>query len=848
MRKAAIIILLTAALCPVALAVPVPINGDFEASGRDDAPGWIVDGPWRFSGTMPYNRSRRAAGIAGDSLSGDSLTSLSGVVVHPGLSVRLTGYYRGGTGLQVRLEFVGIDGTVLAQAGWLQMSEAAEWAQFSHAVPVPTDLPSLGPVYARVVLAVTEDGAEGTFDELRFPDNEVWPPVRSAAGGSDQGATPVKYPVPPPPLNTMPNPALRGAAVPHGWSSFGPAEATSWQPGALSAQGSAEPVGWTAEIAQIDVSVPQRLSFTADVAAGAEAGPRPYAVLLRRDPRGAKVYAQTVIPLDAGTREVEVLLDSVEKLPAPGSAQFMVVCPAGCAARVTLGDPSLKADPHVPTVTAARRDFGIFDDGSKTSLYVKVPNAIDQVMEMVTHLKIQDSAGTGLTYEKRNMACGARAVALFPVSAKLKRNGLYHLMMRVQTSDGSRDLVHGLFPFVVAPSDPAGPKNSSVCVTVNGADAAEIAAVATAGVGWVSAPLDYPPGGQAPRLAALARDMATAASTARGYGVAYSIVIKLPAGPLPAAEEFDAFASTVIRRLSSSADAYILDAPAESLLPDAGARSLAELGRIVARHAGGSAVVLVPQGVAERGFPAEGGQRPEQFDDIDATSMDSPGDVNREPTDAGHDCAQPGLEPAPQPVAPATPPLPPIPAPAPTAPAAPAAAGEYAGAYEVLFAGSGRITGTWLAAAEVSGQAVEPAMLHSCLKGLADGRVVVSWGTPDAGRVLDDAGIANTNWLAVWNMARMLRDRQFSAEIDAPEGVTALRFAGADRDLVVIWSDGPLKQVSLSGNLGGAMRTDIHGGEDPLQATAGQARLLASREPTYITLPSAGALTISDAP
>jgi len=764
--------------------------------------------------------------------------------VRPGQSVRLTGYYRGGAGLQVRLELIGIDGAVLAQGGALQMVEAADWAQFAHDFTIPTDLHSAQLVYARVVLEATRDGAEGTFDDLRFPDGEVWPPVRAAATGNEEAATPTKYPVPPAPVEAMPNPSIRGAAVPHGWSGFGPASATSWQPGSLSAQGSAEPVGWTADIAQIDVSVPQRLSLTADVTAGAQAGPRPYAVLLRHDPRGLKVYGHTIIPLNAGRQEVEVLVDSVEKLPAQGSARFMVVCPAGCADTVTLSAPSLKADPHVPSVTAARRDFGIFDDGSKTSLYVRVPNAIDQVMEMVTHLKIQDIDGAALSYEKRNMACGARAVALFPVSAKLKRNGLYHLMMRVQTTDGSRDLVSGLYPFVVAPSDPAGPKNSAVCATVSGTDAAQIEALATAGVGWVSATLDYPPGGQMPRLQAVARDMATAAATARYRDIGYAVRIKLPGGPLPAAEEFEAFASTVARRLGSSADAYILDAPAESFQPDAGARSLAELGRIITRHAGGSAIVLVPQGVAERGFPAEGGQRPEQFDDIEATAIDSPGDINREPTDAGHDCAQPGFEASAQPVAPASPPLPPTPAPATPAPATPAAAG----AYEVLFAGSGRITGTWLAPPAVSEQAPEPAMLQACLRGLAEGHGLVSWDAEGATRVLDDEGIANTSWLALWNMARMLREKQFSAAVDSPEGVTALRFAGADRDVVIIWSDGPRRQVSLSGSVAGSTHTDIYGGEDPLQAAAGHAKLVVTWEPTYITLPTAGALTIAEAP
>lgn len=855
MKQAATTILLIAVLCPAALAVPVPINGDFEASGRDDAPGWAIDGPWRFSGNLPHNRSRRAAGIGGDSLAGDALTSLSGVVVRPGQSVRFTGYYRGDAGLQVRLELIGIDGAVHAQAGAVQMVEASDWAQFAHDFAIPAAVESTQMLYARVVLEVTQDGAEGTYDDLRFPDGETWPPVRAAGPADDEDMVPTKYPIPPPPANALPNPAMRGAAVPHGWNSFGPADATSWQPGSLSAAGSDETVGWSADIAQIDVSVPQRLGFMADVApSGEQAGRHPYAVLLRCDTRGSKVYAHTVIPLRAGRQEVEVLVDAVEKLPARGGAQFMLVCPAGCTDTVTLSAPALTADPHVPSVTAARRDFGIFDDGSKTSLYVRVPNALDQVTEMVTHLKIQDIHGTALSYEKRNMACGARAVALFPVSAKLKRAGLYHLLMRVQTSDGSRDLVHGLFPFVVAPSDAAGPKNPAVCATISGTDAAEIEALATAGVGWVRADLDYPPGGQARRLEALARDMGTAAATARYRGIGYAVRIKLPGGPLPAADEFDAFASTVTRRMGSNAEAYILDAPAESLLPDAGARALAELGRIVSRHAGGSAIVLVPQGVAERGFPSGGGQRPEQFDDIEGTSIDSPGDMNREPTDAGHDCAQPGLQPSEQPVAPATapasPPLPPTPEPATPAPVAqtPVATGEYAGAYEVLFAGSGGISGTWLAPAEVGGQAPEPATLQACLRGLAEGHALVSWDAQGPTRVLDDEGIANTSWLALWNMAGLLRGRQFSAALDGPEGISAFRFSGSVGDVVVIWSDGPRRSVSLSGSLAGSTQTDIYGGEDPLQAAAGHARLAVTWEPTYITLPTAGALTIAEAP
>lgn len=384
---------------------------------------------------------------------------------------------------------------------------------------------------------------------------------------------------------------------------------------------------------------------------------------------------------------------------------------------------------------------------------------------------------------------------------------------------------------------------------MTGTDAAEIEALATAGVGWVSANLDYPPGGQMPRLEALARDMATAAGTARQRDIGYAIRIKLPAGALPAAEEFEQFASTLAGRIGSSADAYILDAPVESFQPDAGARALAELGRLITRHAGGSAIVMVPQGVAERGFPAEGGQRPEQFDDIEATAVDLPGNMNREPTDAGHDCAQPGLQPS-APTSPVAAPTPPVAAPTTPAPRTPApvAAGEYAAAYEVLFAGSGRITGTWLAPPAVSGQAPEPAMLQACLRGLAGRHALVSWDAQGPTRVLDDEGIANTSWLALWNMARTLRGKQFSAAVDSPEGITAIRFSGSTGDVVVIWSDGPHRSVSLSGSLTGSTQTDIYGGEDPLQAAAGHARLVVTWEPTYITLPTAGALTIAEAP
>ena len=166
----------------------------------------------------------------------------------------------------------------------------------------------------------------------------------------------------------------------------------------------------------------------------------------------------------------------------------------------------------------------------------------------------------------------------------------------------------------------------------------------------------------------------------------------------------------------------------------------------------------------------------------------------------------------------------------------------------MLFAGSGRITGTWLAPPAMGGQAPEPAMLQACLQGLAEGHALVSWDAQGPTRVLDDEGIANASWLALWNMARMLREKQFSAAVDSPEGITALRFSGSTGDVVAIWSDGPRTSVSLSGDLARATLADIYGGEDPLQATAGHARLAVSWEPSYITLPAAGALTIAEAP
>jgi cell division septation protein DedD len=720
------------------------------------------------------------------------------------------------------------------------------------------------------VLEVAEDRAEGAFDNLIFPDDEVWPPPRPAKpedeDGDDEDAEPVEYPIPPPPVNSVPSAALAGVGAPTGWTSFGPADSTSFERGELTINGGDDTTGWYADMPDIDVSVPQWLRFAADVSVSAQAGPVPLVALVRYDPQRRKVYGHTVVPLDGNRQDVEMLLDGVERLPSRGSARLSVMTPAGCSDQVVFSKPSLVAEPHLPSVQAARRDFGIFDDPAKISLFVKVPNALDQVTEMVTHLKIQDAAGTALKYEKRKMACGARAVALFPVSAKLKKSGLYHLHMRVQTSDGSRDLVNGLYPFIVAPADPEKPKNAHIAATISGTDSEQIHALATAGVGWVSATLDYPEGGQAPRLRAHARDMAGAATTARRYGVDYAVIIKLASTTLPAPEEFQQFFDTVDGELGRSVAAYLLDAPAGAFADDEGARGLLALAEIAKARSSDDSAILLPAGVAERGRPVDTPDQPDQPDGVETKIIDSPGDTDREPTDAGHDCAQPGFEPEPEiPVVPIpddqpTDPPPAVPAtPATTAPTpeetaaavdtphAPAAPYERPTTFEVFQPGPNTLDGTWLVDLGAMDDADGAARVRAAILAMADGHGLLTWDTADAGRVLDDEQNANAAWLALWNMASALRGSASSSVVDTPEGVAAIRATGPSNDIIVVWSEARRAEVDLSGNLTGCMCTDMYGTEQEMQMTMGRAKLTLTPEPTYISVSTGAEVEIVEA-
>jgi len=826
MTRLPLTLLIVTLNCALAWAVPVPINGGFERAGQFSAEGWHADGQWSFKGHKAFEGRRSAA--TSRPLTGDRLVSNSGIVLRPGEAITLTGHYRG-SGLGVGIEVVGLLGVPAATPETTELQPAEEWTEFSVTYEPPADFPSDEFAYARAYCEVLSDHAEGVFDNLKFEDDELPPPPKPEPEDDGEDAQPEEIPIPPPSPNLVPNPGSIGVNSRRRWSSFGADEQLGWRSGShsgLTLTGGDAAAGWSAELDRMDISAPHVLSLRTDFSEACVGSAR--AVLLVFDADHEKVYHHQILPLAPGQERLMALVPSIQKLPASGYGRLTVLVPNGFEGELSFSQPSLLAYPHLPSVSALEK-LKIFSEPGKVNLFVRVPNRIDQITEMVTHLKFVNRAGVELAYEKREMAIGPRAVALFPAGARLKYNGAYKLVMRAQAADGSRTFAYGEYPLAISPARPQDAKNLRFGVALNGTSAERVLAAATAGAGWVAVPLRYTTAPSSHSFRARMRQLRDLGEQAHIYDVRLAVQIRFGA-ELPCAADFAAFFDAVNSALGRYADAYVLEVCPELLAAADGYGQIAAITALIRK--------------TQESAPA----------DVDSIIMAPFGSVagiaaaaaaaDKLLPEAGHDGAEPDAwlgpdaEPATDPVA----------EPQKTVPQP-----ELGPAYEALYLPDSERVGNWLlpmALAAGDGQPADIApdalMVRQALAALAGDYGLVFWQDAGETTILDDTGAATQCWVALWNMCAQLRGKDFAGG-EATDGVHWMRFAGADKDTVVAWAERGRRAVVLSGELEGVTEVDIGGAELPLRSVAGRAKATLSADPLYLSLSHGAQLGIEAA-
>ncbi len=879
-------VLFVGLLCAApAWAVPVPTNGSFERSGQYDTGAWDVHGPWEFRGHKNHD-GRRSAAIGSDSLSGDSLVSHSGPLLRSGGSVTLTGYYHG-SGLSACVEIVDRLGVVL-DAAESELPPADDWTKFSVSYHATDQVPGQRFAYARARLEVTSDGAEGVLDSIQFPErlSERPPkPSSSTPKEDEKGKRKRKAeepPIPPPSPNLVPNPQFLGTDSPRGWSSFGPAEQSGWRPGsggmagALFLQGGEE-AGWWANLNRMDISVPHRFSLRYTFG-GSSATPA-CVTLLVFDPRYTRVYSHLTIPIVPGKADITTVVPAMEKLPAAGVGKLTVLVPEGFRQSFEISSPSLLARPHEPSVTRRGATLGVFTNPSKAEFFCRISNRIEQITKMLVHLKIVNRDGVGVAYEKRKMAVAPRAAAFFPVKPKLKANGSYKLLINAQVADASRSLILAEFPFVIAPADSQEPKNHSIGVAISGRGRDEVEAAATAGAGWVAAPLRYTSEVASYELRSRLRQLSAVAQAAARHGVRFGVAIRFGGDDLPSEDDFAEFSGAVHRALGSTVGAYVLQMSRAQLAADDSAEHAAALALAMQQVCEAATVQTPPvimtpfafvteeaavaqpsaQASAQPSAATEDAPEPESDPEpaagplsITATLMDEPADddelrvtvvIMDVPCDGGPATESPettGTPAAPE----ATSPL--VPRVVKSDPQA-----EPYPVYHVFMPG-GDEAGDWLLPVttrpngekQPAGVPADALMVRQMLSGLANGHGAAFWDATGDAAVLTDDGSANACWAALWAMSRQLCDKAFAARLETGQCVVAIRFNGEDEDALVLWAVTGTEEVQVSGDLVDCCIVDIGGAQQPAEMTGGRLRLALTTAPVYLSIPAGGELDV----
>jgi hypothetical protein len=802
--------------CISAEAVTVPVNGGFERADGYSPVGWDVDGPWLVVGNQKYEGRRCVALNSWETLAGDSLTSRSGMVVRPGHEVVLNGFYRG-AGLGAALELVDLLGECTAQVASADLPEAADWTAFCLRWQPPAEWPEGQFAYVRASLLVLQDGAEGGFDAVIFDEDgaaaaHAVTEFSAAAGGppASKSSKPEKPPIPPLPPNLVQNPELIGGEQPRGWSRIGPLEQTDLQAGRLSVTGGDDEAGWHGQVERMDLSVPHRLSLRADLSE-VESGDGCVVVAIT-DPTGGKLYQHLVVPVGDGGR-VEATIEPVDKLPMSGRAQISLLALPELAGALSFTDISVRPDPHLPTVNA-RQPFAIFTNPAQVSLFVQVPNHIDQVTELLVHLKVADRLGESVSYEKRQMAVAPRAVALFPAGGKVEGSGSYTLAMRVETSDGSRTLAYGEYPFVAAQTGSDAAKNLHFGVALPGQHMDEIAAAAATSAGWVAVPLDYTEELESRAFVARLRTVGDMANQARARGLSFAVQLRLPEEAVPGLAEFSQFFRQADTALGYRTDAYVLEPGAGTVADAESASRVSELAASIseiqtALWAAPKSIVVAPStSVALAGATADGAAAMNEDDAGEAGEPEAPADTTAPTAELLRVRSFAALTPDGRQQV--------------WLPAVGAAAD----------AGSGRLE-------------MDAGMVRAALGGCSDGHQVVFWDGRSDGGILDRDSVATPCWVALWAMCRQLQGKSFVRQEPADDGMVCLRFGGTDGDTLVLWAEDGRRDVVLAGDLQDASAMDLGGQSVPLSAVAGRVQQTLTTDPLYVHVPCGAEVAIT---
>jgi hypothetical protein len=859
-------------LCAVpSWAVPVPTNGSFERSGQHDTEGWDVYGPWEFRGQQNHD-GRRSAAIGNSALSGDRLVSHSGPVLRSGGSVTLTGYYHG-NGLAATVEIVDQLGAVLDAAS-IELPPADNWTEFSVSYHANDDVPGKRFAYARARLEAISDEAQGVLDSIQFADPLSETPPQSPAKTSrqDENDKHQEPPIPPPPPNLVPNPQMLGTDSPRGWSSFGPGEQSGWRPGstgvagALTLQGGDAEAGWWANLNRMDISVPHRFSLRYGLG---ESDPTlPYATLLIFDPRYTRVYSHLIVPIVPGKSVITAVVPAMEKLPASGVGKLTVLVPAGFGSSLQISNPSLLAGPHEPSVNPRGALLGVFDKPSKTEFFCRISNRIEQITEMIVHLKVVNRDGVGVAYEKRKMAVAPHAAAFFPVRPKLNANGAYQLVINAQVADGSRSLTLTTSPFVVSPATPDEPKNRSIGVAISGYTRDEVEAAATAGAGWVAAPLQYNSQVEAYELRSRLRQLDTLKRIATGYGVRFALTIRFDGDDLPAEDHFAEFFGAVNSALGDNVGAYVLEMSPEQLAAEDSATHAATLALTMQQVCKAATVQTAPtimtpfayvmEEVAAKSSAATG-DTPEPDVEAAVAPLSITATIMEQPADDDELRAKVVIMDAPFDDAPATEPpettgiATPTEAPSHLVPRA-VKSDPQAEPYPVyhVFMPADDDAGDWMLPVMTSpdedkqpaGVPADALIVRQTLSGLAKGHHVAFWDGTRDGAILTADGSANACWAALWAMARQLCAKTFTATQETSERVVALRFNGEDEDTLVLWAMAGTEKVQVSGDLNDCRIVDIGGAQQQPEMTGPHLRITLTTAPVYLTIPAGSDLNV----
>ncbi|MFP3904037.1 MAG: hypothetical protein ACLFWB_07330, partial [Armatimonadota bacterium] len=551
-----------------------------------------------------------------------------------------------------------------------------------------------------------------------------------------------------------------------------------------------------------------------------------------RDWSRTKVYYHRLFKVPANSEHFTLQLPALNKLPLKGVATIAWLAADDMDAEFAFAGPTLKVDPHIPQVRPLE-DLGVFSKPREVGFFMQIPNGTNDVRGFLTHLKTETPDGVSIAYDKRKMQVAPRAMTYFPYRPKLKNDGRYHLLLRVQTPDGGHTYRFDEYPFTIAPvhEDEDSP-NGHVGVWMTGESYDEIQAAAMAGAQWVCMDVEYTDLLASYRFRSRLRTIVNAAYRVKSRNMQVAIRVRMPdERVLPGANVMKQFAHDVTRRLYGLVDRWIIDTPDEgndlaavmaALILDAqqettpamvpfeggyipfgpGARTPEELMQGFLDE-----MQRIVEGTEATGASAEGmktdiwpGRIIQQYSDAAATPEPT-GDESE--TDTGIQTPDAGASPA-WAITPSPP-------------------------------------------AAVTGDAAFAAMTREMAAALADGAQTVLWRSTDDAALLDDDGYATSAWLALRMFAQQIQEIETVEEIEIGDGCTALRFSGADHDVIVLWTDSGDAEIVLSGSAGEGELVRSSAQRSTVRWDPGNHSITIGTAPAYLVLDPGAEISITTA-